>query len=165
MKIPLLLLLSSLALSPAVLSAEGEAPAAGQQTPPPINVPGADVELPDLPVEPPRGRPERPEKPERPASPGQEKSDIVRGLVDDFRAKAEEYKNAQQDLVKRFKNASAEERARIREQIKEIKEQFREAKDQFQSEMKASHKVREELKRAIDLKNELPPNAEGPTRE
>ena len=160
MKIPLLLLLLALANAPVVRAADSAAP----NPPPPIDLPGDDIEIPGLPGGNGNGKPEKPEKPDRPTPPGQEKKDLVKDLINDFRAKAEEYKNSQQDLVKKYKNATAEERARIREQIKELKEQFREAKDQFQSEMK-SDKIREEFKRVIEHKKELPQSVERPARE
>jgi hypothetical protein len=83
------------------------------------------------------GEKKRPEKPERPERPKKEAlSDEVRELTTELRTKFAEFHAEQKELARKFKGASAEERAEIREQMKLNREAFNAAKEEFKDTRK-----------------------------
>jgi hypothetical protein len=99
-------------------------------------------------------KPDRPDRPERSDTKRPDK-EVVRQLVDSFRAQAEDYKKQQQELTRKLKDATDEDRARIRDEIKQLRDNFQEAKDQFRDQIKEqSDKLNSELIRKI--KDEKP---------
>jgi hypothetical protein len=100
------------------------------------------------------GHPDRPDKPEKPNVPRPGK-DVVKQLVRDFRTKAEEYKLQQQELTKKLKDATADDRAKVREQMKQLLNDYQEMKDQFRDQIKdQAHKVKEQRKLDAEQQNQ-----------
>jgi len=96
-----------------------------------------------------RKKPDRPDRPEHSDRQRPDK-EVIKQLVDDFQAKAEDYKNKQQDLTRQLKDASNEDRAKIRDEITKLRQDFQETKEQFRNEMKDQiDKVKTDLKRKI----------------
>jgi hypothetical protein len=82
-------------------------------------------------------KPARPEKPDRPERPKKEiAGQDVKELVTEFRTRMAEFHSEQKELVKKFKTASEEERAGIREQLKLNREEFHAVKEQFRDTVK-----------------------------
>jgi hypothetical protein len=95
---------------------------------------GDDTEKPEKPEKPEKSeKPEKPEKPERPDDNGNKTPDktALENLKADFRAKAEEYQRKQKELLEKLKNATAEERGKIRDEIKELKSKFKDLREEL----------------------------------
>jgi gas vesicle protein len=80
---------------------------------PPLTTPGEA----NLPV-----APERPASPDRPSPP-----QSVKDLVKDFQAARQNFLSSQQELLRQLKGATQEQRAAIREQLKDNLNEWREA--------------------------------------
>jgi hypothetical protein len=82
-------------------------------------------------------KPVRPEKPERPERPKKEiVGQDVKELVAEFRSKMAEFHTEQKELVKKLKSAKEEERAGIREQLKQNREEYHTVKEQLRDTVK-----------------------------
>ncbi len=112
------------------------------QTPPTVDHPAPDRSpLSERPVVVPpvkKGQPEKPEKPERPQRP----SGVVemQDLIKDFQSARDSYLKDRQELLKQLKAATAEERAALREQMKQNMAEWREAQKQHAQELRDAAK-------------------------
>jgi hypothetical protein len=131
------------ALSAALLAV----PAAGQTNADPAqpSIQNRPVVVP--PVAPPE-RPSLPPRPERPGVPGQPvPAQEVKDLVRDFQSAREAFLKQQRDLQRQLKTATEEQRALIREQLKENLQQWLE-------QQKAQ--IQDLREQARDIKNNVP---------
>ena len=93
-------------------------------------------------------RPNLPPRPERPTGPGQPPpAQDVKDLVRDFQSARQAFQKQQQDLQRQLKTATDEQRAQIREQLKDNLQQWLE-------QQKAQ--IQELREQAIDIKNNVP---------
>lgn len=89
-------------------------------------------------------RPGQPKRPERPEVPGQPPSQGVKDLVQDYQATRQSFLKQQQELSRQLKNATAQERNAIRQQM-------REKLQQWMDQQKAQRQ--ELIDQAKDMKN------------
>ena len=99
------------------------------------------VVIPSSQADPASNEPERKGRPDRTQPNGD-----VKNLIKQFQAAREAYLQDQQILMKQLKGASAEDRAAIREQLKESLDQWREQQKEL---------IKEQRDRAIELKRAL----------
>lgn len=85
-------------------------------------------------------KPELPEKPVRPETPDNSgKSDLMKQLVSDFQTKAAVLRAQRLDLNKQLKDATEEERAKLREQLQANRDAVAKLKEQFRDDVKELH--------------------------
>jgi len=95
----------------------------------------AQTDLPDV-----RIRGEKPLRPERPDKPDRRgKSAEMKEIVRDFRAKLTELHAECQDLKKQLKDATEEERAKLREELVANRETVNTLKEQFRDDVRELH--------------------------
>ena len=103
--------------------------------------------------------PERPPSPDRPVlAPG------VKDLVNDFQTARQEFLTGQQDLLRQLKTATQEQRAVIRQQLKENLEAWKEAQKAHIRELR--EQAREIINNVPDLRDviEAGQGGDGPRR-
>ena len=115
--------------------------------------PGAGTGQGDQPT-PPGDQGQRPTPPEPPRlgeRPRLQLPDDVKAMLEAYRQGVVDFRAKQAELIKQLRDATAEERAAIREQLKENREAFREAQKELQKDIQARlQELREQFKNQRD---------------
>lgn len=118
-----------------------------------------DSELPEKPVIDNSGKSERPEKPTLPDRDNSGKHDAIKEIVAAFKAKAEEFHKQQTELNKSLSEATKEDRAKIRDQLKANRDTFAQLKQDFRDQVKDAASKLQEQKQKISEETKEKQNA------